>query len=74
MKPDTQKADSYSHAEKMRAGALWGFQQVGLVDRWHKSEVSGTMTGNPVASFLVSKYMANLKRQKVRVHFSIINT
>ncbi|EEB88994.1 hypothetical protein MPER_12963 [Moniliophthora perniciosa FA553] len=66
MKPDDQLRSSYSHAEKKRAGALWGYQQVGLTDRWHANETTGQMTGNPVASFNVSKYMNNLKRQKVR--------
>uniref|UniRef100_A0A0W0G3W9 Uncharacterized protein n=1 Tax=Moniliophthora roreri TaxID=221103 RepID=A0A0W0G3W9_MONRR len=56
MKLKHEVRSGYSHAEKERAAVLWGYQQVGLTDP----------CGNPIASFQVSKYMSNLKRQKVQ--------
>uniref|UniRef100_A0A0W0FYC8 Uncharacterized protein n=1 Tax=Moniliophthora roreri TaxID=221103 RepID=A0A0W0FYC8_MONRR len=55
MKPKNEVQSGYSHAEKERAAMLWRYQQVSLTD----------LCGNPIASFQVSKYMSNLKRQKV---------
>ncbi|KAJ7652342.1 DNA breaking-rejoining enzyme [Mycena polygramma] len=51
--------DSYSHAQKMRAAATYGFGRIhGLGSLpWQKSEVSGKMIGNPSVSEAVSRYM-----------------
>ncbi|KAK7043113.1 hypothetical protein VNI00_008467 [Paramarasmius palmivorus] len=67
MKDDDDYRSGYSHAEKERAAILWGYQQVGLVEPWRVDEETGKTSGNPIASYQVSKYMANLKRQKVQL-------
>ena len=40
--------------------------QLGSV-RWHKSELTGKMVGNPSISEVVSTYMLSLRRRKVRL-------
>ncbi|KAJ7364270.1 hypothetical protein DFH08DRAFT_910497 [Mycena albidolilacea] len=63
---------SYSHAQKLRAaatygfGCLHGFHENGLGSLpWQRSEVSGKMIGNPSVSETVSHYMITLRKKKV---------
>jgi hypothetical protein len=60
--------DSYSHAQKMRAAATYGFGRLNGLGSlpWQKSEVSGKMVGNPSISEDVSRYMISLRKKKVR--------
>ncbi|KAF7357671.1 hypothetical protein MSAN_01363700 [Mycena sanguinolenta] len=60
--------DSYSHAQKMRASATYGFGRLNGLGSlpWQKSEVSGRMLGNPSISEDVSRYMVSLRKKKVR--------
>ncbi|KAJ7107691.1 DNA breaking-rejoining enzyme, partial [Mycena epipterygia] len=60
--------DSYSHAQKMRAAATYGFGRLNGLGSvaWQKSEVSGKMTGNPSVSEAVARYMVSLRKRKVR--------
>ncbi|KAJ6481386.1 hypothetical protein DFH09DRAFT_944307, partial [Mycena vulgaris] len=60
--------DSYSHAQKMRAAATYGFGRLNGLGSlpWQKSEVSGKMLGNPSISEDVSRYMISLRKKKVR--------
>ncbi|KAJ7236088.1 hypothetical protein B0H12DRAFT_999191, partial [Mycena haematopus] len=60
--------DSYSHAQKMRAAATYGFGRLNGLGSlpWQKSEVSGKMRGNPSISEAVSRYMVSLRKKKVR--------
>ncbi|KAJ7093975.1 hypothetical protein B0H15DRAFT_763134, partial [Mycena belliarum] len=60
--------DSYSHAQKLRASATYGFGRLnGLGSRpWQKSELTGEMVGNPSVSEDVSRYMVSLRKRKVR--------
>ncbi|KAF5390404.1 hypothetical protein D9757_002482 [Collybiopsis confluens] len=56
----------YGHAQKMRAAAMFAFGRLhglGTV-MWHRSEVTGKMTGNPASSETVSTYMLSLRRRK----------
>jgi hypothetical protein len=59
--------DSYSHAQKMRAAATYGFGRLNGLGSipWQKSEVSGKMLGNPSISEDVSRYMISLRKKKV---------
>ena len=59
--------DSYSHAQKMRAAATYGFGHLNGLGSipWQKSEVSGKMLGNPSISEDVSRYMISLRKKKV---------
>ncbi|KAJ6511064.1 DNA breaking-rejoining enzyme [Mycena sanguinolenta] len=59
--------DSYSHAQKMRASATYGFGRLNGLGSlpWQKSEVSGNMLGNPSISEDVSRYMVSLRKKKV---------
>jgi len=59
--------DSYSHAQKMRAAATYGFKRcAGLGSAiWQRSEVTGKMVGNPSVSEAVSRYMVSLRKRKV---------
>ncbi|KAF7341459.1 DNA breaking-rejoining enzyme [Mycena venus] len=61
--------DSYSHAQKMRAAATYGFGRLNGLGSlpWQKSEVTGKMVGNPSISEDVSRYMVSLRKKKVRV-------
>ncbi|KAJ6561735.1 DNA breaking-rejoining enzyme, partial [Mycena capillaripes] len=61
--------ESYSHAQKMRAAATYGFGWLNGLGSfpWQKSEVSGKMLGNPSVSETVSRYMITLWKAKVRV-------
>lgn len=63
---------SYSHAQKLRAAATYGFGRLhGLGSlAWQKSEVSGKMIGNPSVSETVSRYMITLRKKKV---FSLVS-
>ncbi|KAJ6533268.1 DNA breaking-rejoining enzyme, partial [Mycena sp. CBHHK59/15] len=66
---DTSVArDSYSHAQKMRAAATYGFGRIhGLGSLpWQRSEVTCKMLGNPSVSETVSRYMMSLRKRKVR--------
>ncbi|KAJ7348372.1 hypothetical protein DFH08DRAFT_658618, partial [Mycena albidolilacea] len=60
--------ESYSHAQKMRAAATYGFGRLNGLGSipWQKSEVSGKMLGNPSVSETVSRYMITLRKAKVR--------
>ncbi|KAJ3858370.1 hypothetical protein EV359DRAFT_87839 [Lentinula novae-zelandiae] len=53
---------------KMRAAATFGFGQIhGLgMQAWHRSEISGKMLGNPLASKTVSTYMLSLRCRKTQ--------
>lgn len=70
-KPKDVTRGSYSHAEKIRAMARYGFKKVlrtGEVP-WHQIEGSNGLTGqwvgNPAISEIVSTYMVSLHRRKV---------
>jgi hypothetical protein len=62
---------SYSHAQKLRAAATYGFGRLhGLGSLpWQRSEVSGKMIGNPSVSETVSRYMITLRKKKVFTGF-----
>lgn len=68
--------DSYSHAQKMRAAATYGFGRLhGLGSLpWQKSELSGNMLGNPSISETVSRYMVSLRKKKVGFHSCFDNS
>lgn len=57
----------YTHAQKMRAAATFGFGRLLGKGRtpWAVSEVTGEMVGNPSVSEMVSCYMVSLRRCKV---------
>ncbi|KAF9072475.1 hypothetical protein BDP27DRAFT_1217529, partial [Rhodocollybia butyracea] len=60
---------TFTHAQKMRAAATFGFGRVhglGML-AWHRSEVSGKMLGNPSVSETLTSYMLSLRRRKVCV-------
>ncbi|KAK7006941.1 DNA breaking-rejoining enzyme [Favolaschia claudopus] len=61
-------ADSYNHAQKMRAACTYGFGRLhGLGSiPWQKSEYSGKMLGNPSIFEDVSRYMVSLRKKNVR--------
>ncbi|KAK7033787.1 hypothetical protein R3P38DRAFT_3498502 [Favolaschia claudopus] len=61
-------ADSYNHAQKMRAACTYGFGRLNGLGSipWQKSEFSGKMIGNPSISEDVSRYMVSLRKKKVR--------
>ncbi|KAK7043085.1 hypothetical protein VNI00_008439 [Paramarasmius palmivorus] len=67
VRPKLEARKSWSHAQKMRASATFGFGRLhGLGTlTWHRSEVSGKMLGNPSVSHQVSQYMVSLHRRKV---------
>jgi hypothetical protein len=67
-KPSGQFRDSYSHAMKMRAAATYAFGHIHSLGSlpWHKSELTGNMSGNPSVSTIVSSYMVSLRRRKVQ--------
>ncbi|KAG6819067.1 hypothetical protein H0H93_015786 [Arthromyces matolae] len=66
-KPKEVIRQTYSHAQKMRAAATYGFGRLhGLGSLpWHESEISGKKIGNPSVSNEVSSYMVSLRRRKV---------
>ncbi len=54
--------NSYSYAQKLRAGATFGFRTAGGRERaWNRENASG----NPSISQLVSCYMLGLQKCKV---------
>ncbi|KAH7870990.1 uncharacterized protein C8R40DRAFT_1027801, partial [Lentinula edodes] len=63
--PSVEKS-TYTHAQKMRAAATFGFGRIhGLgMQAWHSSEITGKMLGNPSVSEIVSTYMLSLRRRK----------
>ncbi|KAF7303697.1 hypothetical protein MIND_00599100 [Mycena indigotica] len=74
-KPSGQVHGSYSHAQKMRAAATYGFGRIADLgsrpwERVDSYEVSGARTwrwmGNPSVSETVSRYMITLRKKKVR--------
>ncbi|KAH7872918.1 uncharacterized protein C8R40DRAFT_1051204, partial [Lentinula edodes] len=66
--PTTRERSTYTHAQKMRAAATFGFGRVhGLgMQAWHRSEISGKTLGNPSVSETVSTYMLSLRRRKTQ--------
>ncbi|KAJ3718998.1 hypothetical protein F5878DRAFT_545289, partial [Lentinula raphanica] len=58
---------TFTHAQKMRAAATFGFGRVhGLgMQVWHQSEITGNWVGNPSVSETLSCYMLSLRRRKV---------
>ena len=66
-RPASQRRDSYTHAQKMRAAMTYTFGRTfGLGSRpWQLNEVTGTMAGNPSVSETVSSYMMSLRNRKV---------
>ncbi|KIM35214.1 hypothetical protein M413DRAFT_79592 [Hebeloma cylindrosporum] len=57
---------TYSHAQKMRASMTHVFGpdlRLGN-ERWHKSETTGNMTGNPSVSTVLASYMVSLRNRK----------
>ncbi|KAJ3805290.1 hypothetical protein F5876DRAFT_10740, partial [Lentinula aff. lateritia] len=66
--PPNMERSTYTHAQKMRAAATFGFGRIhGLgMQAWHRSEISGKMLGNPSVSETVSSYMLSLCRRKTR--------
>ncbi|KAE9401363.1 hypothetical protein BT96DRAFT_766325, partial [Gymnopus androsaceus JB14] len=58
---------TFTHAQKMRAAATFGFGRVcnlGML-AWHRSEITGKMLGNPSVSEALTSYMLSLRRRKV---------
>ncbi|KAJ3867261.1 DNA breaking-rejoining enzyme [Lentinula novae-zelandiae] len=66
--PVLEERSTYTHAQKMRAAATFGFGKIhGLgMQAWHQSEISGNMRGNPSVSETVSTYMLSLRRRKTQ--------
>ncbi|KAJ3861115.1 DNA breaking-rejoining enzyme [Lentinula novae-zelandiae] len=66
--PVLEERSTYTHAQKMRAAATFGFGKIhGLgMQAWHQSEISGKMLGNPSVSETVSTYMLSLRRRKTQ--------
>ncbi|KAF9056888.1 hypothetical protein BDP27DRAFT_1197085, partial [Rhodocollybia butyracea] len=65
--PSVERA-SYTHAQKMRAAATFGFgrmHNLGML-AWHRSEITGSMLGNPSVSETLSSYMLSLRRRKIQ--------
>ncbi|KAJ4501672.1 hypothetical protein C8R41DRAFT_912944 [Lentinula lateritia] len=60
---------SFTHAQKMRAAATFGFGRVhGLgMQAWHRSETTGKMLGNPSVSETLTSYMLSLRRRKTQI-------
>ncbi|KAJ3738196.1 hypothetical protein EV360DRAFT_58348, partial [Lentinula raphanica] len=59
---------TFTHAQKMRAAATFGFGRVhGLgMQVWHQSEITGNWVGNPSVSETLSCYMLSLCRRKTQ--------
>ncbi|KAJ3760308.1 DNA breaking-rejoining enzyme [Lentinula raphanica] len=57
---------TFTHAQKMRAAATFGFGRIhGLgMQVWHRSEITGKWMGNPSVSETLSCYMLSLRRRK----------
>ncbi|KAG7087150.1 hypothetical protein E1B28_013130 [Marasmius oreades] len=68
VRPKSEVRKSYSHAQKMRAAATFGFGHLHSLGNvtWQQSEVTGKMRGNPSVSQQVSLYMISLHRRKVK--------
>ncbi|KAJ4486411.1 hypothetical protein C8R41DRAFT_434254 [Lentinula lateritia] len=66
--PVLEERSTYTHAQKMRAAATFGFGKMhGLgMQAWHQSEITGKMLGNPSVSETVSTYMLSLRRRKTQ--------
>ncbi|KAJ3768186.1 DNA breaking-rejoining enzyme, partial [Lentinula raphanica] len=66
--PAGTERSTYTHAQKMRAAATFGFGRIhGLgMQAWHVSELTGQMLGNPSVSETVSTYMLSLRRRKTQ--------
>ncbi|KAJ3926810.1 MAG: DNA breaking-rejoining enzyme, partial [Lentinula lateritia] len=60
---------TFTHAQKMRAAATFGFGRVhGLgMQAWHRSETTGRMLGNPSVSETLTSYMLSLRRRKTQI-------
>ncbi|KAI3608144.1 hypothetical protein WG66_006492 [Moniliophthora roreri] len=60
-RPEIERRSSYSHAQKMRASATYGFGQLHRLGNlpWHKSEVLEKMLDNLLVSQQVSLYMVH---------------
>jgi hypothetical protein len=56
---------SYTHAQKKRAAASHIYGRVrNRPENWHVDDLGNTR-GNPASSFLMTQYMASLRRRKV---------
>ncbi|KAJ3975260.1 DNA breaking-rejoining enzyme [Lentinula raphanica] len=66
--PAGTERSTYTHAQKMRAAATFGFGRVHELgmQAWHASELTGKMLGNPSVSETVSTYMLSLRQRKTR--------
>ena len=66
-KPPGIICSKYTHAQKMHASMTHVFgHDFGLgSEKWHKSEQTGCMAGNPSVSTLLALYMVGLWNQKV---------
>ncbi|KAJ6464719.1 DNA breaking-rejoining enzyme [Mycena vulgaris] len=67
--PKDKEVPTYAHAQKMRAAMSYAFgrlQRIGLVPWQEPRTVSGSPTGNPSVSEIVSSYMVSLRRRKVQ--------
>jgi len=40
-------------------------------EKWHKSETTGNMVGNPSVSTLLASYMVSMRNRKVRIFFLV---
>ncbi|KAH7871103.1 uncharacterized protein C8R40DRAFT_1055162, partial [Lentinula edodes] len=60
---------SFTHAQKMRAAATFGFGRAhGLgMQAWHRSETTGKMLGNPSVSETLTSYMLSLHHHKTQI-------
>ena len=43
-------------------------------EKWHKSEKTGRMEGNPSVSILLASYMVSLRNRKVHIFFHVVFT
>ncbi|KAJ3904865.1 hypothetical protein F5879DRAFT_800814, partial [Lentinula edodes] len=68
-KDKSKERSTFTHAQKMRAAATFGFGRIhglGML-AWHRSEYTGKMLGNPSVSETLTSYMLSLRRRKTFV-------
>ncbi|KAJ4484558.1 hypothetical protein C8R41DRAFT_921661 [Lentinula lateritia] len=68
-KDKSKERSTFTHAQKMRAAATFGFGQIhglGML-AWHRSEYTGKMLGNPSVSETLTSYMLSLRQRKTFV-------
>ncbi|KAJ3851060.1 hypothetical protein EV368DRAFT_83926 [Lentinula lateritia] len=68
-KDKSKERSTFTHAQKMRAAATFGFGRIhglGML-AWHRSEYTGKMLGNPSVSETLTSYMLSLRRRKTLI-------